>query len=349
MFHPLLFVDDSTFFFETLYTMENGAQNIHDHYARFRLVMHAGRGDKKSKTKAMYEPATLNQEPIREGMRIDLRGGSHIHFTKKFKYLGSKVTSKLRDSLDVKTRIAIANSQMDQMKELFRYKDTLSGTTKFLYRALPLINVLWGCETWALKDEEKRMLEVFHHGAIIRIIGISRQIVHDERITNSAARKKFLNIPTRMNLAKRRVLKNIGKVVREEKETELHKYVLTTYCYSPMHVGGQQKSHRDLFITYVRTILPDTPASAPLKTWIHETQNEGKWNALIIDWWESLDDEDDEEEHQHTESQTETPITQDVTSHEEEEEHTTNVFNSMKVNVHTSTILTVEPYHGYLR
>jgi hypothetical protein len=44
----------------------------------------------------------------------------------------------------------------------------------------------------------------------------------------------------------------------------------------------------------VRTILPDTPTSAPLKTWIHEAQDEGKCNALISDWWESLDEEDDE-------------------------------------------------------
>jgi hypothetical protein len=46
MFH-LLFVDDSTFLFESLQDMKNGAHTIHDHYARFGLVMHVGRGDKK--------------------------------------------------------------------------------------------------------------------------------------------------------------------------------------------------------------------------------------------------------------------------------------------------------------
>jgi hypothetical protein len=90
----------------------------------------------------------------------------------------------------------------------------------------------------------------------------------------------------------------------------------------------QQKSRRDLFFECVRTILPNTPTSAPLKTWIHEAQDEGKLNALISDWWESLDEEDDEEENRQTESQTETPTTQVVTSHEEEEQQqTTNVFN----------------------
>jgi hypothetical protein len=76
----------------------------------------------------------------------------------------------------------------------------------------------------------------------------------------------------------------------------------------------------------VRIILPDTPTSAPLKTWIHEAKDESKWNALISEWWESLD-EDDENEDQQTESETEIPTTQEVTSLEEEDEHTTNVFH----------------------
>jgi hypothetical protein len=79
-----------------------------------------------------------------------------------------------------------------------------------------------------------------------------------------------------MNIVKGRVLKYIGKVVRGEKEKSLHKL-----C--EWHVGGRQNSHRDLFIECVRSILPDTPTSAPLKTWIHEAKDESKWNARISD------------------------------------------------------------------
>jgi hypothetical protein len=134
------------------------------------------------------------------------------------------------------------------MNELFRCKDISRRTKKFLYHAIPLLTVLWGCETWALKEEEKRMLEVFYHGAIRRILGISRQRVRDEKTTNFAVSNKFLNVPTMMNIVKRRTLKYIGKVVREEKEKALHTSFLTAYCHSPRYVGGQQKSHRDLFI-----------------------------------------------------------------------------------------------------
>jgi hypothetical protein len=75
------------------------------------------------------------------------------------------------------------------------------------------------------------MLEVFHHGAIRRILGIIRHIVSDEKISNSAAMKKFLIMPTMKNIVERRVPKYIGKVVREEKEKSLHKYLLTVYCH----------------------------------------------------------------------------------------------------------------------
>jgi hypothetical protein len=82
-----------------------------------------------------------------------------------------------------------------------------------------------------LKEEEKRMLEVFHHGAIRRTLGISRQIVRDKKITSSAGRKMFMYIPKMMNIVKIRVLKYIGKVVREEKEEAKHKSFLTANCH----------------------------------------------------------------------------------------------------------------------
>jgi hypothetical protein len=62
-----------------------------------------------------------------------------------------------------------------------------------------------------VEEETHRTLEVFHHGEIRRIIGIIRQRVRDEKITNSAVRKKFLNMPTIMNIVKRRVMKYIRR------------------------------------------------------------------------------------------------------------------------------------------
>jgi hypothetical protein len=80
----------------------------------------------------------------------------------------------LSDNLDVKTRIANGPYEI-------RCKDISRRTKKFLYQSIPLITVMWGGggEIWVLKLEEKIMLEVFHHGAIRGVLGISRQRVRD--------------------------------------------------------------------------------------------------------------------------------------------------------------------------
>jgi hypothetical protein len=44
--------------------MENGTHTIRDHYARFGLVMHVGRGNNTSKSKAMHVPATLMYQEL---------------------------------------------------------------------------------------------------------------------------------------------------------------------------------------------------------------------------------------------------------------------------------------------
>jgi hypothetical protein len=87
------------------------------------------------------------------------------------------------------------------------------------------------------------------------------------------------------------------------------------------------------------TRYPYVQVNAPSKTWIQEAKDESKWNALVSDRWESVEDEDDEDEDQQTESETEIYTTQKATSLEEEDEHTTNVFILTKMNVLTDASL----------
>jgi hypothetical protein len=75
------------------------------------------------------------------------------------------------------------------------------------------------------------MLESFHHEVIMRILGITMQMAHDEKITNLQVRHRFLKIPKIINFVKRRVIRYTGKVVREEKEKALHKYFMAVYCH----------------------------------------------------------------------------------------------------------------------
>ena len=58
----LLYVDDTFFPFATREDLVKGSNLIFDLFKRFGLLMHIGRGDVDSKTKAMYFPPSLPQK-----------------------------------------------------------------------------------------------------------------------------------------------------------------------------------------------------------------------------------------------------------------------------------------------
>ena len=65
----LLFVDDGAFTCENRDDIEQATQIIHDHFPQFSLQMHVGTTNSKSKTGAMYFPASLSTAIM-----------SHIHY-----------------------------------------------------------------------------------------------------------------------------------------------------------------------------------------------------------------------------------------------------------------------------
>jgi hypothetical protein len=48
-------------------------------------------------------------------------------------------------------------------KNIFRCKDISSNLWLRTYNAIIVNLLLWGCESWALKEEDQRRIEVFHH------------------------------------------------------------------------------------------------------------------------------------------------------------------------------------------
>ena len=57
----LLFKDDGAFVFQSRKDMEDAAQTIHDHFAKFGLQMHIGSSTKRSKREAIYFHPTLKK------------------------------------------------------------------------------------------------------------------------------------------------------------------------------------------------------------------------------------------------------------------------------------------------
>ena len=90
--------------------------------------MHLGSETIKSKSEAMFFPASLKQAKNDNNKNILpedvlLPNNKKVHFFMKFKYQGSNVTSLLNKDIEIQTRITKAKSIMGASKHFFESKD----------------------------------------------------------------------------------------------------------------------------------------------------------------------------------------------------------------------------------
>ena len=109
-----------------------------------------------------------------------------VSFTRKFRYLGSLISYNLRDDEDIKARIAAANASMGALKEIWS-NPHLDTYNKYL-----LFRVLWGCESWSLRQSLLDKLEVFLHKSIRCILKISMSRVINKKLRNEQVRTSFI-------------------------------------------------------------------------------------------------------------------------------------------------------------
>ena len=105
-----LYVDDSFFCFQTRQELHQATIELNAHFAHFGLIMHVGSNASKSKSEAMFFPASLKQakQEIADGILpkdFTLPSGKMVHFVHKFKYLGSIITPLLNEDAEIKARI----------------------------------------------------------------------------------------------------------------------------------------------------------------------------------------------------------------------------------------------------
>ena len=99
----------------------------------------------------------------------------------------------------------------------------------FIFLAIPINMLLWGCEIWALRTSLLKKIEVFLHLSIQRILGISMTELKYKRITNETVRTKCFGILNIEEKLAKRQLTFIGKVTRDS-DDHLSTKLLTTWC-----------------------------------------------------------------------------------------------------------------------
>ena len=92
----------------------------------------------------------------------------------------------MKISLDVQTRINKAQSLFFNLsKLLFRNIDISIDIRRRVYVATVINILLWGCEAWALKVEDRRRLEVFHMRCCRRMMNVSIfDVIANHELTN---------------------------------------------------------------------------------------------------------------------------------------------------------------------
>ena len=105
--------------------------------------------------------------------RVTLEDGSYIEFAENFKYLSDVVSWTLYDDFAIRARIEKAKQAMGMLKPLFN-NDHVDLWSKYqFFQALVVNALLWGCESWAIREQLYNEMDVFLHTSIRTILYIN--------------------------------------------------------------------------------------------------------------------------------------------------------------------------------
>ena len=152
-------------------------------------------------------------------------------------YLGSYVSYNLKDDYDISQRITKAFQNMGAMKNIWDDQHVDLYSKYLLFLAIPINQLLWGCEIWALKKTSLKDIDIFITQSIRRIICISMSEVKEDKITNKKLQAKFYNIQSGRSMIAARQLQFLGKLVRSENPS-IPKQLLTAWVNHKRLRGG---------------------------------------------------------------------------------------------------------------
>ncbi len=109
--------------------------------------------------------------------RIDLHVASEpLEEVSSFKYLGASFTATGQTIGEVKARINVARAAFNRLQPSLWSRPEISRRTKGrVYESVVRTILLYGCETWPLRVEDQRCLEVFDNDCLRRILGRRRR------------------------------------------------------------------------------------------------------------------------------------------------------------------------------
>jgi hypothetical protein len=214
-------------------------------------------------------------------------GGEAIAEVAAFKYLGSYILPNGQCSDEISSRIDAARKVFFQLRKPLWSRHEISRKTKIdVYKYTVRAVLLYGSETWTLRQEDERRLAVFDHWCL-RIIARVRYL---DRVSNDEVRSRCSNIPHISSIIQRNRLRWAGHVLRRP-EAEITNVVLLAKPGTgwKQRRGGQLKIWKDNLRTDLQSILG--PTTFGLRRWAGDwlsiadglAENRDQWRAIIRD------------------------------------------------------------------
>jgi len=243
-----LYADDAGFLFRTKEELVRATNIIYPLLERLGLMMHVGRGDKKSKTEALFLPGNGRKYEDGDTSRFAVDTDGFIDFTKEFKYLGSIISSDGTDDADIDNRINQASKMFGCLrKRMLGNKRVAFKTKRIMYECYVFGTLFYGSECWRLTAKSLSRLQTFHRRCVRTMAGENRWTTWKYRITAFDLEQK-LGLRDIQSYWAERHLRWLGHVVRMER-WRLPLKILTAWIYKEK--GSKQTT---CYNTYGRSV-----------------------------------------------------------------------------------------------
>ena len=196
-----------------------------------------------------------------------------IPFTQKFKYLGSLITSDLKEDAEIDSRIRAATAAFASIRsQFFSSKQIRTEHKRIAYEGIVMSILLYGCETWSLTCKLQRRLESFHNRCIRIMCRVTMWHVKEHRITSESLLSRVNMHPMAFYLARRR-LRWGGHVYRMD-QSRLPKKFLTAWVNHERPRGRPQYVYGHGLTRDLRN------AGIDLATWETLAADEEMWHEI---------------------------------------------------------------------
>ena len=218
----LLFADDTALVAAT----EEKLQRLVDEFGvvceRRKLKVNVG------KSKVMV----CSRERQRTELSVSLKG-EMLEEVESFRYLGSEISRSAEMSMEVEQRTKEGMATYGAMKSIWKVKEVGMNAKKALYESIIVPTVLYGGETWGLREAERKRLDVMEMKCLRSMCGVTRL----DRLENVEVRRRVGVDRTMRVKAEERVLSWFGHMERMSGER------LTKRVYKS-EVGGARRRGR---------------------------------------------------------------------------------------------------------